>query len=97
MIDPNVVYPENLRLVRKNFLTKLQTSLSDEDGPLALEALAVACPEERTIQQYLVIATDSKRNSKLRVVAANLLTWQPFLLEMDNSGFTGRYGPKCIC
>ena len=94
LIDPNVVYPENLRLVRKKFLTKLETSLSGEDGPLALEALAVACPEERTIQQCLDIATDSKQNPKLRVVAANLLTWQPFLLEMDNSGFTGRYGPN---
>ena len=91
-IDPKVVYPEDLLVIRQTFLAKLETLLRGEDGPLALEAMAVAAPEQRAVEQYLDIATDTKQKPELRVVAASQLSWQPFLPEMHINGGTTRFG-----
>ena len=84
--DPLTIYPEDLLPVRRQLRVKLESLLPGEDGALALEALAVACPEWGTIEKYLGIATDRQQPAVRRVVAANLLVWQPSFLEMEGGG-----------
>lgn len=92
-IDPNAVYPESLLAVRTLFADRMERLLKGDDGPLALEALAVACPDQQSVERFLEIATDTMQRPELRVVAATLMTWQPFLHEMHMSG-TRFYGKK---
>jgi hypothetical protein len=93
-VDPVTVYPEDLLPIRRQFQEKLESLLPGRDGALALEALAVACPEWGTRQKYVDIATDPKQQPLVRVAAANLLTWQPMFLEMDGGGITyGKNAP----
>ena len=87
-----MVYPEDLRVIRQTFLARLESLLRGEDGPLALEAMAVTAPEQRTVEQYLDIATDTKLKPELRVVAASQLSWQPLLLEMNINCGVMRFG-----
>ena len=86
-IDPATVYPKDLLPVRRQLREKLESLLPGRDGALALEALAVACPEWGTIEKYVGIARDPRQRPLTRVAAANLLTSQPFALEMESGGF----------
>ena len=84
---PPRFYPKDLLPVRRDFQKKLESLLNGKDGALALEALAVGCPEWGTPGKYVTIATDSKRRPELRAAAANLLTRQPVFIEMQGGGF----------
>ena len=86
-IDPAAVYPKDLLPVRRDFQKKLESLLNGKDGALALEVLAVGCPEWGTSGKYVAIATDSKRRPELRAAAANLLGRQPVFIEMQGGGF----------
>ena len=93
-LDPLAAYPENLLPLRRQLQEKLESLLPGDDGALALEALAVACPEWGTIEKYVGIATDRNQQLLRRVTAANLLTWQPLFLEMEGGGrLYGKHAP----
>ncbi|MBN2293134.1 MAG: HEAT repeat domain-containing protein [Pirellulales bacterium] len=85
-------YSTELLPVYKSFREKLESLLPGKDGALALEALAIAYPDWTSIDKCMEIVTDQKRQPALRVVAANILTSQPFFLEMDCNG-NGKNAP----
>jgi len=89
-VDPIIVYPKSLLPIRRQFQEKLESLLTGRDGALALEALAVAYPKWGTIERYVDIAVDPKRQPFVRAAAANLLTRQPTFLEFDGGGFNHR-------
>jgi len=84
--DPAIAYPAELLPLRQQFQEKMISLFSGKDGALALEALAVACPEWATTQKYIDIAADPEQQPELRLAAANLLTWQPFFRQMEGGG-----------